>query len=104
MKPITRYIAINAVWIYGLFVFGQNTVTVDLDRAFPSYGSRAPIVFSEGGTMDVVFDTTDTGPPMRNSLGVSPGARRTPTATLTFTGMVQTPSIDGTFTYKPPLS
>ena len=82
-----------------------QTVVVDIDPAFPSGGSGAPLVFSAGGVAEVVLDTSDPGPAPRALVAAAAddtGAAGTPTATLTFTGMTQTPSLDGGFTYKPP--
>jgi hypothetical protein len=39
-----------------------QTVVVDIDPAFPSGGSGAPLVFSGGGVAEVVLDTSDPGP------------------------------------------
>ncbi len=77
-----------------------QTVSVPIDPAFPSGGSGAPLVFSGEGLVDLVLDTSDPGP-VPLSL-VDPTGTKTPAATLTFTGMTQTPSLDGGFTYKPP--
>lgn len=79
-----------------------QTVVVDADPAFPSGGSGAPLVFSGGGPVEVVLDTSGPGPAPRALVADAGTGLRTPTATLTFTGMTQTPSLDGGFTYKPP--
>ncbi len=75
-------------------------VVVDVDPAYPSGGSGLPRVFSGGGKAAVELATTDPGPAPLSKLA-APGLK-TPSATLTFTGIIQTPSIDGGFIYKPP--
>ena len=53
---------------------------------------------------EVVLDTSDPGPAPRALVAAvaDDTGVRTPTATLTFTGMIQTPSLDDGFIYKPP--
>ncbi|GJM09336.1 MAG: hypothetical protein DHS20C11_16120 [Lysobacteraceae bacterium] len=75
-------------------------VWVDVDPAFPSAGSRAPLVYSGGG--NVVMDLTSTDPGPAPAALVTTDSQRTPTPVLTFTGITQSPSLDGGFTYKPP--
>ena len=77
-----------------------QTVVVDVDPAFPSGGSGAPLVFSGGGVAEVVLDTTDPGPAPLSL--VADNGLKTPAPTLTFTGFTQAPSLDGGFSYKPP--
>lgn len=100
MKPLLRLAAFALQIGLPASVAALGTpVAVDVDPAFPSGGSGVPLVFSGGGTAMLDLATTDPGPALHSV--VAPGLR-TPTATVTFTGMVQTPSIDGGFTYKPP--
>ena len=102
MTSHARIIALAA--ILSLLVLAApslgQTVRVTADPAFPSGGSGAPLVFSGGGLVEIVLDTSDPGPAPLSL--VDPTGTKTPTATLTFTGMAQTPSLDGGFTYKPP--
>lgn len=100
--PFWRKMVLTAGCLPGLVLLGQNRVTVPRDPAYPSAGSRAPFVLSLGGTAEVELATTNPGPTPVNSLGGPPRAILTPSPTLTFTGMTQTPSLDGGFTYKPP--
>ncbi len=79
--------------------FGE-LVEVDVDPAYPSGGSGYPRVLSGGGTALVELDTSDPGPAPASL--VAPPSLLTPTPTLTFTGITQTPSLDGGLTYKPP--
>ena len=100
-KTSFRYCISIFSFVFGAFAFAQTT-RVDVDPAFPSLGSGAPLVFSGGGFADVVLATTDPGAPLVDSIKGAPGPQRTPSASLLFSGMARTPSLDGGFTYKPP--
>ena len=83
-------------------VLGEE-ISVELYPVYPSGGSGAPRVMSGGGTAVLDVITVDPGPAPLG--GVTPPRPLTPTATITFTGMTRTPSIDTDvvgFTYKPP--
>ena len=101
MSIVVRSILV-ASGILSLLLLAEPSLgqMVDVDPTFPSGGSRAPLVLSGGGLTELVLDTSDPGPaPLSLVDDTGPG---TPTATLTFTGITQTPSLDGGQSYKPP--
>jgi len=54
-KTIGKWISV-CMSLGTLMAWGQTTRTLDVDVAFPSGGSRAPLVYSAGGTATVVLD------------------------------------------------
>ena len=79
----------------------SKTVITDMDPAYPSGGSGVAFVRTGSSLVEIELDTSNPGPaPLAHV--TNPAAVRTPGVMLTFTGLTQTPSLDGGFTYKPP--